>query len=86
MILAYVVELGFTTRKTNIGAQKIDGLPLGTNNMTSTEFSLQNNQKKVRFFEKTFLLANTSIEVVLGMLFLSFSNTDIKFAESRKLT
>ncbi len=32
-----------------------------------------------------FLLADTSMEVVLGMLFLSLSNTDVKFAELEKL-
>lgn len=32
-----------------------------------------------RFFEKTILLANTSIEVVLGIFFPSFSNVDIDF-------
>ncbi len=30
MTLAYTAKLGPTTRKTNIGAQKIDGLPLKT--------------------------------------------------------
>ena len=33
------------------------------------------------FFQKTFLLANISIKVVLDMLFLIFNNTDIQFAE-----
>lgn len=54
--------------------------------MTSTMFSFYDNLKKVWFFEKTFLLANTSMEVVLEMLFLSFSNAGIKFAELGKRT
>ena len=32
------------------------------------------------------MLTNTSIEVVLEMLFLSLSNADVKFAELKKLT
>lgn len=32
------------------------------------------------------MLANTSINVVLGMPFLSFNNTDIEFVEQKKLT
>ena len=32
-----------------------------------------------RFFEKTFLVANVSLEVVLGMPFLTLSGTDIDF-------
>lgn len=47
--------------------------------MTTISFSLQNSLGKIRFFEEAFLLAETSIEVILGMLFLKFSNADIKF-------
>lgn len=70
---AYATKLGFTTRKTNVGAQKIDGLPLGTHNMVSAVFSLQGSQERVRFFEITFLLAGSSIEMVLKILFLALS-------------
>ena len=38
---------------------------------------------RVRFFQEIFLLANTSMEVILGMLFLSFSNADIQFTEKK---
>ena len=47
---------------------------------------LKNSLESVQFFEKTFLLANTSIEVVLGMPFLSFHNANVEFAELEKLT
>lgn len=36
-------------------------------------------------FEKTFLLTNTSIEIVLGMLFLSLSNANLEFVEPENL-
>lgn len=49
--------------------------------MTLTKFLLQNSLQGIRFFEKIFLLTNTSIKVILGMFFLSFSNTKVKFAE-----
>ncbi len=77
--LAYTAELGFTTRKTYVGAQKIDRLALETYDMTSASFLLQDSLGRVRFFEETFLLVNTSIEVVLGMLFLTLSNVNIQF-------
>ncbi len=83
---AYAVELGFTARKTSVGDQKIDGSPLETYGMASASFSLQNSLGRVRFFEETFLLADTSIEVVLGIPFLSLSNADVEFAKLRKLT
>ena len=49
--------------------------------MVIAGFSVQDKLGKVRFFEETFLLADTSMEVVLGMLFLTFSDADIRFAE-----
>ncbi len=54
--------------------------------MALASFSLQDSLRRIRFFEEIFLLANTSMEVVLGMPFLSLSNADIEFAELGKLT
>ncbi len=81
MTPAYATRLGFTTRKTSIGAQKIDGSPLETYGMASARFSIQDSLERVRFFEETFLLADTSMEVVLKIPFLSLSNVDVEFAE-----
>ena len=36
---------------------------------------------RTRYFQETFLLADISVEVVLGMLFLTLSNADIQFAK-----
>ncbi len=44
---AYAAELGLTARKTNVGAQKIDGSPLETYGMASTSFSLQDSLERV---------------------------------------
>lgn len=86
MALAYVAKLGLKPRLTNIGTQKTDGLVLETHKMTSASFLLQDSQKRVWFFEKTFLLTNSNIKVVLGMAFLAFINIDIEFIELGKLT
>lgn len=85
MILAYAAKLGFITRKIRIGTQKIDGLPLKTYGMTTAKFFIQNSLEKIRFFEKTFLLADIGMEVILEMLFLFLSNADVKFG-AEKLT
>ncbi len=77
MIPAYIVKLGLTTWKTNVRAQKIDSSPLETHGMTLARFSLQDSLEKVRFFEETFSLTDTSIKVVLGMLFLTLSNANL---------
>ncbi len=86
MTPAYAVELGLTTWRTSVGAQTIDGLPLETYSMASANFLLQDSLGNVQFFQESFLLADNSMVVVLGMLFLSLSNRDVKFAELRKLT
>ena len=46
--------------------------------MVITGFLIQDKTSKIRFFEKTFLLADTSIEVILRMSFLALSNADIQ--------
>ena len=79
MTSGFVAKIGLTPRSTNVGAQKIDGSPLETYSMVSEEFSSQNSLGRVRFFEETFLLADTNIEMVLGMPFLSLINADFQF-------
>lgn len=55
--------------------------------MNLARFLLKDNLGKIQFFKETFLLTDTSMEVILEMLFLSFSNTDITFAKKpNKLT
>ena len=81
MIPAYAAKLGLAIRKTNVGAQKMDESALVTYEMVIAGFSLQVKLGKARFFEKTFLLADTSMEVVLGMLFLILSKADIRFTK-----
>ncbi len=79
----YAAELGLTTRKTSVGGQKIDGSPPETYDMVSTCFLLQDSLGTIRFFEGTFMLANTSMEVILGMLFLALSNADLQFSAEK---
>ena len=79
MTPAFAAKLGLSIRPTGIGAQKIDGSALKTYGMVIAGFSIQDKTGKIRFFEETFLLADTSMEVVLGMPFLALSNADIQF-------
>lgn len=44
-------------------------------------FLVQDKLGKVQFLKKTFLLIDTSMEVILGILFLTFFNIDIWFAK-----
>lgn len=79
MTPAYIAKLNFTTQKISIIAQKIDGLALEINGRVSAGSLLQNKLWRVQFFEKIFLLADTSMEVVLGMFFFSLSNANLWF-------
>lgn len=86
MTPAYTAKLDLRLRPTNVGTHKIDDSAPKTYGMISVSFLLQDSQERVWFFEKTFLLADTSIEVILEMPFLVLSNADVKFTELEKLT
>ena len=81
MTPAYAKKLGLRTRRTDVGAQKIDGSSLDTFGMVIAGFQVIDKLGRARFFQETFLLADTTMEVVLGMPFLTLSNADIQFAE-----
>lgn len=42
-------------------------------------FLITNKANQIQFFEKTFLVANVSPEIVLEMFFLTLSDADIDF-------
>lgn len=79
MTPAYVVKLGLTTQKTSVEVQKIDGSKLEVYDMVLASFLLQDRLERVWFFKKIYLLADTSIEVILEMSFLALSNTHFWF-------
>ena len=81
----YAAKLGLKVRKTDIGTQKIDSSTLEIFEMVLADFYLEDKLGRAQFFQKTFLLANISTEVVLGLPFLTLSNADVQFLE-KKLT
>ena len=81
MSSAYAKKLGLKTRKTNVGAQKIDGSALETFGMVIADFQVEDKGGRPRFFQETFLVADTKFEVILGMPFLKISNADVAFGE-----
>ena len=76
---AFAKRLGFVVRATNVGAQKINGTTFETYGIVIAAFSVTDQADRVRFFEETFLVANVSPDVVLGMSFLTLSGADIDF-------
>ena len=85
MTPGYILKLGLKVRSTDVRAQKIDGSTLETFGMVLASFQVEDTLGRAQFFQETFLLADLSIEVVLGMPFLTLSNANIQFAQ-KKLT
>lgn len=79
------MDIGLFMQKTNVYAQKIDSSLLRIYRMVIVAFFVYNKLEKVWFFEKSFLLANTNIKVILRMPFLLPSNANIDF-ETRDFT
>ena len=82
---AYAAHLGLQVRVTDVVVQKIDKFSLITYGMVIALFQVVNKLGRFWFFQETLLLANISMEVFLGMSFLTFSNTNVQFVE-KKLT
>lgn len=53
--------------------------------MVLASIPIENKRERSRFFQETFLVAKTSMDVDLGMPFLTLSNSDVQFAD-RELT
>lgn len=81
MHLAYIKKLGFNIQKINVEAQKIDDITLETFEKVIAAFSMHDKAKKICFFKEILLLADISMDVALGMLFLTLSNVDIRFTD-----
>ena len=81
MTPVYTAVLGLHVCPTDIGAQKIDRSMFSTYSIVLVNFQLKDKQGRLRFFQETFLVANTVIEVILGMLFLTLSKVKINFVE-----
>ena len=77
MTPAYASRLGLRVHCINIGAQRIDGSMLETFEMVLARFQWEDKFGKIRFFQETFLLADISTEVVLGIPFLTLSNANV---------
>ena len=75
----FTKKLGFYVQQTNIGAQKIDTSKLDTFDMVITFFLVQDKGKRSCFSKETFLLAIISMNITLGIFFLTWNNIKIDF-------
>ena len=81
MTLVYVAQLGLKVWKIDVNTQKIDDSLLATYNIVIVAFQIFDTLGGSRFFQKTCLLTNISMEVVLSILFLTLNNADVQFAK-----
>ena len=81
MTPAYASELSLRVYRTDVGAQKIDGSILKIFGIVLASFQMKDKLRKTQFFQETFLLADISTKVVLGMSFFTFSNANVQFVE-----
>ncbi len=79
MSQAFAQQLGLKVHKTNIWAQKIDDTTLETYRMVVSIFSVLDKDSRERFFKESFLLVDVKLDIVLGIPFLTMSNTDVDF-------
>lgn len=77
MTPAYLLKLGLKIWHTNIEVQKIDTSIFKIFKMVQTSFQVENKFKKALFFQKSFLLADISMNKIFKMKFLTFSNANI---------
>ena len=79
--LTFAKQLDLPIRPIDVEVQKIDGSTMDIYKMVIAAFSIMDKANQVRFFEKTFLVANVSPKVVFGMLFLILSGANIDFLD-----
>lgn len=77
MISIQAAKLGLKICSTDVRAQKADDSIFEIFKIIFASFRMKDKLGRPRFFQKSFLLANTNVEVVLEILFLIFSNADI---------
>ena len=81
MTPALASKLGLKVCSTNIGAQKIDGSTFQTLGMVLASFQVDDKLERVRFSQESFLLADTTAQIMLDIPFLTLSNADVSFLE-----
>lgn len=77
MTLRYSSKLGLKIYFTNVRAQKIYDSTLEMFRVVLPSLQVENKLSRAQFFQKTNLLANINLELVLGMFFFTLSNGNI---------
>ena len=77
MSQVFTYQLDLDIWKTNVSTQKINNTFLETYKMVVSNSSVVDKDARKRFLEKSFLLANVKLEIVLEILFLIMKNANV---------
>lgn len=75
----FAQKLGLIIRAIDIGDQKIDSTMLNTYKMVIAAFLVTDKPNQRKFFEKTFLMANISPNIIFRMFFFILNNANANF-------
>lgn len=81
----YTPKLGLEVWQTDVKAQRIDGSLLKNYEIFAASFQVIDRLGRTHSFQEIFLLAETTMEMVLGMRFLTFSIVNIYCKEKTYL-
>lgn len=81
MTSVYIIKLGLKVQPTDVGEQKIDNSIFEIFKIVPASFQVGNKLGQSRFFQENLLLTNTSVVVILSMLFLTLINVEILFTK-----
>lgn len=83
MTQIYSEKVDLILQSTNISNQKIHSSPLKTDRMVIAEFLIHDKLESARYFEETFLLIDTNLEMILMMSFLFLSNVNLQLGAKK---
>lgn len=75
----YILRLDISIQKTDVKVLKFDRIFFKIFEIVIAIFQIKNKLEYFFFFQKSFLLANTNINLILELLFLFFTNENIIF-------
>ena len=81
MHLIFAKRLSFVMQFTNIGTSKIDHSTFKIYGITVIAFIVIDQNIKVGFIEKAFLVPNVNLDIVLELFFLILSNADVNYSK-----
>lgn len=76
---SFIRKRDFGICKTNVGTQKIYVNRLSSYNIIIASFQMNRKYRKIRFFEKTFLLADIGIDITFEILFVILIIVKVNF-------